>query len=135
MMRVIHTARHFRSCAPLVLGALLCLCFSLSAHPDAPSKDSLMGAFPGSHIPDAESINSWPWGFTKSLPVGATNALFFTCGKVRAKQAPLHPAHLPPERFTGLSLGVTDSPMNKLVDVHSLLSFSPIQDRAPPRFA
>src|SRR5262245_28758175 len=111
MIRTIHTARDFRSCTLLALGALLGLWISLAAHPNAPSNDASKGAFPDSHIPEVESINSRAWGFTKSLALGATNARFFTRGAIGAKQAPLHPAHLPPERFTGLSLGVADSPM------------------------
>lgn len=56
-------------------------------------------------------------------------------GTVRAKQAPLHPANLPPERFIGLSLSSSYSPLNNFADIHSLIFLLPIQDRAPPHFA
>src|SRR5262245_15416737 len=131
MFGLTRTDRHFGSCALYTLGALLCLCFSFSAHSDALSKVSTDNGFSSLYKPEAESRSSPHRAPAKS----AVAPQFSIRGAIRDKHSPTHPAKLLSERFTGLSLSSPYSPLNNLADVRSLILLSPLQDRAPPRFA
>src|SRR5262245_46436699 len=129
MMGLTYTDRHFGSCALYTLGALLCLCFSFGFHSDALSKVSTDNGFSSPHKPESRSS-------PHRAPAKSTVAPQFSVrGAMRDKHSPTHPANLLSARFTGLSLSSSYSPLNNLADVRSLILLSPLQDRAPPRFA
>src|SRR5215813_8711204 len=130
-MRLTHTNRHFSPYALVVLGALLCLCFSLIARSDALSVASIRNGFSGPNKPETGSTGSPNRGTAKS----AVATQFNIRGAMCDKHSPPHPANVPSERFSGLSLSPSYSALNNLADVRSLIFLSPIQDRAPPRFA
>lgn len=132
MMGLTQTERLLRSCALSALGALFCLCFSLGAHSDASLKAALKHGFSGLHKSETRSTDSPPWEPAKSIAVKVQGAI---PGAMRAKHLPPHPANLPPERFTGVSFNSSYSRLNNIADIRSRIFLSPLQDRAPPRFA
>jgi hypothetical protein len=130
-MRLTHTNRHFSSCAIYVLGALLCLYFSFGAHSDTLSKSSTRVGLSSPYTPETESTGYPHRGLAKP----AVAPQFTIRGAIRDKHSPPHPANLLSERYSALSLSSSYSPLNNLADVRSLIFLSPLQDRAPPRFA
>src|SRR5215813_14134100 len=118
MMKLALTNRRFNFSALLALGALLYLCIALGSHSDASSKVPTKNRLAGPHKSETESSSSPPRGSAKSVVVKAQVSIG---GMTRAKHSPTHPANLPPELFTGLSLSSTYSPPNDLADVRSLI--------------
>jgi hypothetical protein len=131
-MRLTQTNRLFRSYAPYALGALLCLYFSLGAHSHESSKASSDKGISSLHEPEKESTSSPNRGAAKSVVMETQVSIR---GAMRDKNSPTHPSNLPPELLTWPSLVSSNSPPNNLADVRSLIFLSPVQDRAPPRFA
>jgi hypothetical protein len=123
--------KYFTDSSLYVLGALLCLCFSLDAHSDASSKAFVKSGFSNSHNPYAESnISPTRWSARSVLAPHVSIR-----GAMRDKHSPLHPANIPPERMSGLSLNSSRTPLKDFADIRPLIFLSPLQDRAPPCFA
>jgi hypothetical protein len=131
-MRLTQTTRRFRSYATYALGALLCLCFSLGVHPHKSSNACSEKGFSGLHEPKRESTSSPNRGSAKSI---ITPARFSIRGATRDEHSLAHPSNLPPEPITRPALSSSYSTPNNLADLRSLIFLSPLQDRAPPRFA
>ena len=132
MMNFIRANKYFTPSALYLLGALLCLCFSLGVHIRKPSKAFSESSFSSLKQSEKESTGSPRRGTAESI---AAPAQFSLRGATRDKQSPSHPSDLPPAPFTRLFLSSPDAPLNNFADVRSLSFLSPIQDRAPPRFA
>src|SRR5262245_19942984 len=131
-MRLTQTNRQFRSYAPYALGGLLCLCFSLGLHSHKSSIISSENGFSSPHEPGKESTSPPNRGPAKPA---VAPAQFSIRVAMRDKHSPTQPSNLPPEPFTRPALRSSYSPPNNLADIRSSIFLSPIQDRAPPRFA
>jgi hypothetical protein len=132
MMNFIRASKCFTPSVLYILGALLCLCFSLGVHIRKSSKAFSENSFSSLHKSEKESTGSPRRGAAESI---VAPAQFTIRGATRDKQSPSHPSDLPPAPFTRLLLSSSYSPLNNFADVRSLIFLSPIQDRAPPRFA
>jgi hypothetical protein len=154
MMNFIRSNKCFTPSALYVFGALLCLCFSPDLHShkssNAFSENPRARVTSGAHAsislrmtepyareaaptrPEKDSTNSPHREAAKSIIV---EAQFSIRGAMRDKHSPAHPSNLPPEPFTRPSVSSSYAPLNSLADARSLIFLSPLQDRAPPRFA
>jgi hypothetical protein len=132
MKRLTHTTKRFSASVPHTLSVLLCLGLYLGVYSAASSKTFLTDGPPGSPKSEAEPPASLPYGKAKS---STQNTQAVTRGTLCNKHSPLHPAHLMPERFISPAL---DSPFYSQyirAKLHSLISLSQLQDRAPPCLA
>jgi hypothetical protein len=131
MIRRRFTNKRFNSPALYAFAAILCLCFSLGAQFEVSTKACVKSGFSASQNPDAESSASPPrWPARSAMAPNVSIS-----GAMRVKHSPLHPANIPPERMSGLSIESSLAQLKDFADIRSLIFLSPFQDRAPPRFA
>src|SRR5262245_11123191 len=94
--------------------------------------NSSENGFSSPHEPEKESTSPPDRGSAKPI---VAPAQFSIRVAMRDKHSPAHPSNLPPEPFTRPALSSSYSPPNNLADIRSRIFLSPLQDRAPPRFA
>jgi|SRR5215510_3004720 len=130
MMKLTRTNRPFSSHALYALGALLCICVSLGVY-------SITAASVNNDFSDSPELGTEATSSPDGEPGKPTmlEAPVHFRGAMRSKNSPPQPAYLPPERFAGLSLNSAQAPSNNIADIRSLIFLSPLQNRAPPRFA